>query len=121
MATIYKFPAKDERRWAGIFEEITVLLFHLGATRAEIDQLKTHLRERWEALGKPFDIQVQHQLVGPLSEEQLESINLALQAQAVEISNHLKIEHAATLIEFAKLEFELVRLKRDEQFSEPIQ
>lgn len=113
MATIYQFPAKDERQWASVFEEIAKLLSHLGATLAESDQLQPRLRERWEALGKPFDIQVQLQLVGPLTDEQHEAIRNALQAQVDEIVNHLKIEHAATLIEFAKLEFELVRLKRD--------
>jgi len=121
MATIYQFPAKDERQWVGVFEEIAKLLSHLGATRAESDQLQPRLRERWEALGKPFDIQVQHQLVGPLTDEQLEAIQDVLQAQTVEIANHFKIEHAATLLEFAKLEFELVRLKRNELFSGPIQ
>lgn len=121
MATIYQFPAKDERQWVGIFEEVAKLLTHLGATLAETDQLQPRLRERWEALGKPFDIQLQHQLVGPLTDEQHEAIRLALQAQAVEIASHFKIEHSVTLLEFAKLEFELVRLKRDELISGPIQ
>ena len=114
IATIFQFPSKDERQWAGIFEELAKLLTHLGATRAEIELLQPRLRERWEALGKPFDVQLQHQLIGPLTDEQHEAIRNALQAQATEIARHFKIEHSATLLEFLKLEFELVRLKRDE-------
>lgn len=114
MAIIYHFPSKDERQWAGVYEAITMLLTYLGATLDEIDKLQSCLRERWEALGKPFDVQLPYHIVGALTEEQHEVFCNALRAQATEIAQHFKNEHSATLLEFVKLEFEIVRLKRIE-------
>ena len=111
MATIFQFPAKDGRQWEGVASEIEKLFASLGATDKESSQLLERLRPRWEALGKPFDIQLSHSLVGPLSPEQLASFEQALPDQAAEITQRFKTEHAATLIEFAKLELQLLKLQ----------
>ena len=112
MATIYEFPPKDERQWRGVAEELSIFLSYLGASSEEVAELLPKLRARWDALGKPFTIQIQHSYPAPLSAAQLDAIDQALRAQAAEIASVFKKEHSATLIEFARLEFEIVRLQR---------
>jgi hypothetical protein len=111
MATIFQFPGKDDRQWSGVASELASLFSSLGASAEESEQLLKRLRPRWEALGRPFDLQLEHSLIGPLTAEQLSAIDQALLTQAAEITQRFKAEHAATLVEFAKLEFQLLRLQ----------
>lgn len=114
IATVFQFPSKEERRWTDVFQELSKHLDHLGANPKEIKLLQPRIRKRWESLGKPFEIKLQHQLTGPLTKEQLDSIAKALQEQSNQITNYFKVEQASTLIEFAKLEFKIIRLNRDD-------
>jgi hypothetical protein len=111
MATILQFPAKDDHQWSGVASELVNLIRVFGATAGETEQLLKRLRPRWQALGQPFDIQTTHSLIGPLTAEQLSAFDQALRAQAAEITLRFQAEHGATLIEFAKLEFQLLRLQ----------
>jgi hypothetical protein len=43
-------------------------------------------------------------------EDQVDAIKQALQSQATKISDHFKSEHAKILLNFAELEFKLLRL-----------
>ncbi|MBI3528220.1 MAG: hypothetical protein HY067_09640 [Betaproteobacteria bacterium] len=110
MGTIYQFPEKDERQWQGVAVGLSDFLSALGASPEEAADLLPKLRARWDALGKPFSMELQYAVPSPLSAAQVDAIHEALQQQAAEITAVLKTEHAATLFEFAKLELELLRL-----------
>jgi hypothetical protein len=111
MDNVIQFPGKDQRQWAGVAEELKPFLSHLGATDQEILVLLKKLQPRWEQLGRSFQLkQQQYSIPEPITFAQIEAINAALQAQAEAIAGQLKTEHGQTLLEFAKLEFQLLRL-----------
>lgn len=112
MATIYQFPSNEDHEWARLCEVTTTLLTDLGATLAEIEQLQPCIRERWESLWDPRGIPFEYQLVEPLTEEQRETFRNVLSVQAAKIKQHFYSRYSTMFLEFVKLEFEIVRLKR---------
>lgn len=109
MNNVIHFPGIDERQWSKVSVEVARFLAHLGATEEESDTLCEKLRPRWERLGKPFKLTLKHSFPAPLTPEQLEAIDDALQAQVLAITDHYKTENAQTLLDFAALEFQLMR------------
>lgn len=111
MKTVIPFPSRDERQWSGVAQALSAYLATLGVTSNELQILLGKLRVRWETLGAPYDFKPSYELVDPLSAERLQSIDAAMQSLVAEIVNHQKAEHAATLLQFAQLEFEILRLQ----------
>jgi hypothetical protein len=108
MSNVIEFPGKDARQWAGVAGEFRTLFAHLGATDEEATVLLARLQSRWEQLGAPMVLKAEP-MPGPLSPEQSAAFENALRSQASQIVAHQKKEHAQTLFDFARLEFELLR------------
>jgi hypothetical protein len=87
-----------------------VFFTHLGATAEEMPGLLSRLRGKWEQLGVQTDIQLPFSIPGPLSEEQVAAFEAALREQAAHICGLWKEDGARTLLEFAKLEYQLLRV-----------
>lgn len=109
MNNVIQFPAKDARQWAGVAEEHRTLLAHFGATAEEGAALLVRLRSHWARLGVPYDLKLEYSIPGPVSQEQSAAFESALRLQASRIVERHKEEHAQTLLDFARLEFELLR------------
>ncbi|MDO8464558.1 MAG: hypothetical protein Q7S46_04790 [Gallionella sp.] len=110
MDNVIQFPGKELRQWAGVADAIKPLLKQLGANDQEISELLEGLQPRWEQLGRPFQMTQPYSIPGTLTQPQIDAVNVALQSQADAIAQHFKAEYSQTLIEFAKLELQLLRL-----------
>lgn len=108
MSNVIQFPTKTQFRKAAA-QDFTPYLVHLGATNDEIPYLLERLEYHFEQVEQSFDVALPHTFPGPLTEEQLGAIGAALKAQAVAISERLKESNGKILLEFARLECELLR------------
>lgn len=109
MDNVIAFPGKDARQWAGIAEGLAPYLKQLGATPDESTQLLALLQGRWERLSAPFSVKCPHTFPSPLTPAQEDAFYVALRTQATTIADHYKWLHAQALLDFARLEFRLLR------------
>lgn len=108
MSNVIQFPSKAQIR-NGSPEDFRPYLVHLGATDEEIPVLLERLQHHFERVEQSFDLALPHSFPGPLTDEQLDAIGAALRAQAAAISDRLKDSNHQILLEFARLECELLR------------
>jgi len=110
MSNVILFPTKDERQWALVASGLSDFLRQLEATETEITILLSRLKKRWEQYYRSFQLEPSDSFPGPLTDAQVNAINQALLSQVAKISDHFKSEHAKILLDFATLEFKLLRL-----------
>lgn len=108
MSNVIQFPSNAQVR-KGSPEDFRPYLVHLGATDEEIPVLLERLQHHFERVEQSFDLTISPTFPGPLTEEQLDAIGAALRAQAAAISDRLKENNGKILLEFARLECELLR------------
>jgi hypothetical protein len=107
MNNVIEFPDKVFPQWGAIAQALTAYLRHLGATHAESNEIVVRLRARWEQLGIPLALPSLRWIPELLPGEQYEVSKVGLNGQAMQISRHWKSESARTLLELARLEYDL--------------
>jgi hypothetical protein len=108
MSNVIQFPCKT-RLQKGTPGDFTSYLIHLGATEAEIPTVLERLSGHFELVEQSFELGIAHSFPAPLTSEQLEAIGAALTAQADATSAQLKERNSHILLEFARLEYEILR------------
>jgi hypothetical protein len=108
MNNVIQFPSKNQIQ-KGSPEDFTPYLIHLGATDKEIPILLEKLLPHFERVSISFDLALPGTYPGPLTDDQLDAIGVALKAQADAISDRFKENNVKILMEFARLECELLR------------
>jgi hypothetical protein len=107
MKNVIEFPDKVFPQWGAIAQVLTAYLRHLGATNAESKEIVVRLQVRWEQLGVPLALPSLCLIPELLPGEHYEVSKVGLNAQAMQISLHWKSENARTLLELARLEYDL--------------
>jgi hypothetical protein len=110
MSNVILFPVKHSRNWALVVPALSNFLCSLGATENERAILLSRLEKRWEQLDHPFQFPTSYSYSGILTEVQVNDINQALQSLMAKLTDHFRSAYMEILIEFAKLEFKLLRL-----------
>lgn len=108
MSNVIQFPCKAKFQ-RGTPSDFTPYLIQLGATDVEIPILLKGLSRHFELVEQSFELKIDHSFPAPLTSEQLDAIGVALRAQAAATSNQLKERNSLILLEFARLEYEILR------------
>lgn len=109
MNNVIEFPGKDVRQWAGIAEEMKIYLSGLGADEEEIKQVLIRLQGHWNNLGAPVVLSAPYTLPADMTPEQVAATEAAVRVRVAELTELHKLEHGKTLMEFARLEYQLQR------------
>jgi hypothetical protein len=107
MNKVIEFPDKVFPQWGAIAQAISAYLRHLGATNAMSAEIVVRLQVRWEQLGVPLALPSLRLIPELLPGEQYEVSKVGLNGQDMQVSGHWKSESARTLLELARLEYDL--------------
>jgi hypothetical protein len=106
MNNVIEFPDKVFPRWEAIAQALTVHLRELGATNAESKEIIVRLQVRWEQLGVPLALPALR-LIRELLPGEQDLTRAGPGEDARQFSRHWRSENARTLLELAKLEYDL--------------
>jgi hypothetical protein len=111
MNNVIEFPDKVFHQWGAVAQVLTPYLQLLGATKADAKEIIARLQVQWEQLGVPPGPSTLRSVPGLLADEQNTTSKEVPKVKAMRNPQPWKSENARTMLEFARLEYQLFQAR----------
>jgi hypothetical protein len=111
MNNVIEFPDKVFHQWGAIAQVLTPYLRLLGATKTDTQEIISLLKLQWEQLGVAPGPSTLRSVPGLPADEQNTTSKEIHKVKAMRSPQPWKSENARTMLEFARLEYQLFQAR----------